>query len=231
MALAWLLAILGLAGVAVGLWLGQSRTVSNLAAGGAAGLLLGISVFWLVPEIAGDSGWMTACALTGGVCAVLAALDYLFLHSSSGAALAPMLAASAVHSFIDGWSVRAVANLRVAGFAAPLGLGLHKIPEGIAIGWLAKRGVESHWKAAVAAACVELLTVVGALVEPWANRSGVAAFGSWWTAGVIAIVAGSFLFFGIHALAPNRRQRSVVGIAALAFALVGAATLARAGHF
>lgn len=233
MVIAWLLAGLGLAGVAGGLWLGQSRTFSDLAAGAAAGLLLGISIFWLLPEIAGDSGWLAACLLTGGVCVALAGLDYLFLHShgSASAALAPILAASAVHSFIDGWSVSALANLRIAGVAAPLGLALHKIPEGIAIGWIARRRVESHVQAALAAAGVELLTVVGALVEPWANRSGVAAFGTWWTSGVIAAIAGSFLFFGIHALAPNRRQVNVLGISALTFVLVGTATLVKAGSF
>jgi zinc transporter ZupT len=234
MAVAWALAVLGLAGVAGGLWLGQSRTFSNLAGAAAGGLLFGIAVFWLVPEIASNLGWITASAMTIAVATVLAVLDYLFLHArrhSSRASLAPVLSASALHSFIDGWSVRALGNLPIAGIAAPLGLALHKIPEGIAIGWIAKQTVESRGKAAAAAAAVELLTVIGALIEPWAHRSGVAAFGVLWTSEVIAAVAGSFLFFGLHALAPTRRRLDAIGVFAVTFAVVGAASLARPAGF
>ena len=228
MVVACLLAALGLAGVLVGLWLGQSRMVVNLAAGAAGGLLFGIALFWLIPEIAESAGWGAALGMTAAACALLALIDYLFLHSDQPAGRAsfgPILAASALHSFIDGWSVRALANMQIAGFAAPLGLALHKIPEGIAIGWIARQNVASRLRAGLAAAAVELLTVVGAMVEPHVNRSGVAAFGAWWTSGVVAVVAGSFLFLGGHALLPNRRDRAAVLVFAITFALVGTASL------
>jgi zinc transporter ZupT len=232
MAVAWLLALLGLAGVAAGLWLGQSRILSSLVAAAAGGLLFGISVFWLVPEIAAESGWMPAWGLTIAACVALALVDEMFLHSrrpSANVALGPILAATAVHSFVDGWSVRALATFRMAGIAAPLGLALHKIPEGLAIGWIARQNVKTHWKAAAAAAGVELLTVVGALLEPYANRSGFAAFGAWWTSGVIAVIAGSFLFLGVHALVPNRKRAAAIVVFAVTFGLVGTASLVHSG--
>jgi zinc transporter ZupT len=231
MVVACLLAALGLAGVLVGLWLGQSRMLASLTAGAAGGLLFGIALFWLIPEIATESGWRAGLSMPAGTCALLALIDHLFLHSdqpSGRVSLGPILAASAMHSFIDGWSVRALANLEIAGIAAPLGLALHKIPEGIAIGWIARQHVQSHGRAGVAAVGVELLTVAGAMVEPFANRSGVAAFGTWWTSGVMAVVAGSFLFLGGHALVPNRKNRVAVLVFAITFAVVGAASLAAA---
>jgi hypothetical protein len=59
---------------------------------------------------------------------------------------------------------------------------------------------------------VELVTLLGAFVEPAANRSGAAVFGHWWTAAVLAVIAGSFLFLGFHTVLPNRKNTGVVAI-------------------
>ena len=37
-------------------------------------------------------------------------------------------------------------------------------------------------------------------------RSGAERFGAWWTGIVLAIVAGSFLFLGVHSFVPHRRK-------------------------
>lgn len=212
MAVASLLTFLAIAGVIAGVVLGESKVSCYLAAADG-GLLFGISLFWLVPEIAAASGWFPASALTLAACLSLALIDRLFIHSNHGpgrAALAPILTATAVHCFVDGWSVRAIQSLQMASITAPLGLALHKIPEGVAIGWIARQSIGSAGKAAAAAIAVELVTLIGALVEPFASRSGSATFGAWWTSAVVAIVSGSFLFFGIHAILPNWRRAGVL---------------------
>ncbi len=233
MIVALLLTLLAVAGVALGIVLGEWQMFSSYLAAAGGGLLFGISLFWLVPEIASASGWTAAVGMTAATCIILVSADRLFLHmghASRQVALGPILAATAIHSFLDGWSVRALANLRIAGVAGPLGLALHKIPEGIAIGWIARRSLQSSWKAASAAVSVELATLLGAYVEPHANASGFAAFGSWWTGAVIAIVSGSFLFVAIHAVLPNRHRPGVIAVFTATLLLVAAIGFVRSGN-
>ncbi len=230
MAIATFLTLLAVAGVVAGVLLGEWQKVSCYLAAAGGGLLFGISLFWLVPEIAAASGWFPASMLTLGACFGLALIDRLFVHSHRGpgrVAVTPILAATAIHSFLDGWSVRAVESLRMASVTAPLGLALHKIPEGVAIGWIAHQKIGSAAQAAALAISIELVTIVGAVVEPYASRSGSAAFGSWWASAVIAIVSGSFLFFGAHAILPNRRRPGVLLVFFATLVLVASIGLVR----
>lgn len=229
--MAWVLTLLAFAGIAGGSFLRSSGRWSDHLSAAGGGLLFGISVFHVIPEIADSSGWLMALALSTAACCGLFALDRILLHTGHSprhGVIGPLLAAAAAHSFLDGWSVRALAVQPLANVAVPLGLALHKVPEGLALGWVARRATTRKLAAAATAAAVELMTVLGAWVEPRANASGVAAFGSWWTAVVLAIVAGGFLFLGIHALLPARTRRGVVpvflAVAAVtaALALVGA---------
>jgi hypothetical protein len=233
MAVAALLTLLALAGVAVGILLGQAHLFSGYVAAAGGGLLLGISLFWLTPEIASLSGWIAACAMTLAACLALSVADRMFLHAghaSNRVVLAPILVATATHSFLDGWSVRALINLRLAGIAAPIGLALHKIPEGVAIGWIARQGLRSPLKAAAAAIAVELFTMLGAYVEAPASRSGFETFGSWWISALLALISGSFLFFGVHAVAPNRRRLGVMLVFAATLVLVATIGLFKAAN-
>ncbi|MBV9157219.1 MAG: hypothetical protein JO097_13230, partial [Acidobacteriaceae bacterium] len=128
------------------------------------------------------------------------------------AVIGPLLAATAAHSFLDGWSVRLFTGQPVASIAVPLGLGLHKIPEGLAVGWIARKSMASPWKAAAAGLAVEAMTLVGAWAEPKVDASGAARFGALWSAAVLAIIAGSFLFLGLHAVLPVRRRAGVIAV-------------------
>ena len=215
MTLAVLLTLLAIAGVALGVLLGQPRRLSNHlgAAGGA--LLLGIAAFWLVPEIAEDLGWLRSLALSAAICLLLAALDRIVIHGgySVGEGIAgPLLAITAVHSFLDGWSIRAAAHGPIAHIAVPLGLALHKVPEGLGLGWIVRRRYASVPKALLSAAAAETLTLAGAFVEPHAQQAGVQHFGIWWTAIVLAAIAGTFVFLGLHAVWPGRRDKGIVAV-------------------
>ena len=233
MAIASLLTFLALVGVIAGVLVGQARSLSCYLTAAGGGLLFGISLFWLVPESAAASGWLPASIMTALACVALALAERFLVHGTNGsghAAFGPLLIATAIHSFLDGWSVRALAAERLASVAVPLGLALHKIPEGAAIGWIARRRLPSLWQAALTAAAVESVTLFGAYVEPQASRSGSAAFGPGWTSVVFAIIGGSFLFVGIHAVLPNRRRISVMLVFVASFLIVGSVGLLKYGR-
>ncbi|HEY6988577.1 MAG TPA: hypothetical protein VH369_09350 [Bryobacteraceae bacterium] len=213
MAVAWLLTVLAWAGIAAGIYLSDPRRLSSHLAAAGGGLLFGISLFWIVPEMSGASGIGAAVALALAACGMLALLDRFLLHTGHSprhGVLGPLFVATAIHSFVDGWSVRALATQPLANVAVPLGLALHKVPEGLALGWVTRRSVPRALQALIVCAAVEALTVVGAAVQPDANETGSAAFGPWWTMAVLAIIAGSFLFLGLHAVLPNWKKAGVV---------------------
>lgn len=228
MAIAFVLTLLAFSGIAVGVFLGQSRTPSAHIAAAGGGLLSGIAAFWLLPEMVETSGWLAGLLLIAFGCALLWVLEHTLIHgghSHHDGVVGPLLAAAAVHSFLDGWSVRVFSAESLARVAVPLGLALHKIPEGVALGLLTRKSVSSAWKTLVLAGTVEALTLVGAWVEPQANRSGTALLGAWWTEIVLGIVAGTFLYLGLHTAVPARRRRGVLPIFFLTVAIAGVAAL------
>jgi hypothetical protein len=230
MVIAALLTLLASTGVAIGVLLGRSRILSAHLGAAGSGLLCGIALFWLLPETAQISGWATALALTAGCGAGLALLDHFLIDEGWAKhenIIKPLLIATAIHSFLDGWSVRATAANALTAVAVPIGLALHKIPEGIALGWVARRGLGSTQNALAAGLAVEFLTLVGALLEPRADQTGIENFGLWWIASVLAVIGGSFLFLGFHTVIPERRKLGVMAIFFTTLGLVGGAAAFR----
>lgn len=223
MAAAAALTLLALAGVIGGVFLGQSRELSSRLAAAGGGLLFGIALFWLMPEIAETSGWAAAILLPVAAACVLGALDKLLVHTGHSprhGVLGPLLAATALHSFVDGWSVRALSVHPLTSVTVVIGLGLHKFPEGVALGWITRKSMSSSARAAAASGGVEALTLLGAVVERRTDVFGAARFGAWWTAVVLAIIAGSFLFLGTHAVLPERRSAGVMILFVLTLAAI-----------
>jgi len=230
MAVAALLALLAMGGVGFGVLVSEPRRFTSHVGAAGGGLLLGMALFWLLPEIAGISGWSKAIALAAAVCMALILLDRFLVHdtdSGKASILKPLLAATAIHSLLDGWSVRAAPVDALSSVAVPLGLALHKLPEGLALGWIARRAFGSAGKAFLAAAAIESLTIVGAFAEARADQSGIAAFGASWIATVLAVIAGSFLFLGLHAVLPQRRNSTVMAVFFTMLAAVGGAAMLR----
>jgi zinc transporter ZupT len=233
MGMAWLLTLLALCGVWAGVFLGRGtdKFSEHLAAAGG-GLLFGISLFWLVPEIGETSGRVVALLLAVGVAALLALLDAALTHTGYSArhgVVWPLLVATALHSVLDGWSVRLLSVQPLTNIAVTVGLALHKIPEGAAVGWVTRRSLYSSRKALLVSAAAELFTLAGAFSEPALNASGSARFGMWWSAGVLSVIAGGFLFLGFHAVLPAWKRRDVIAIFLATLLLVGALTFVRAG--
>lgn len=220
------LTLVAIAGVAIGVLLGQPKQLSNHLGAAGGGLLLGIALFWLLPEIAEELGWTRSLAMAASLCLVLTGLERTLMHSGHSlreGVAGPLLAVTAIHSFLDGWSVRAAAGGAVVNIAVPLGLALHKVPEGLALGWVTRRRFHSSVKAIAAGALAEIFTLAGAFAEPRAQRSGVYHFGIWWTATMLALIAGTFAFLGFHAVWPGRRDKGVVLVFLVTAATVGAA--------
>jgi zinc transporter ZupT len=225
------LTLLAWAGIIAGVFLGQSRAPSAHIAAAGGGLLFGMALFWLLPEMAETVGWPAALLLITFGCAVLWVLDRTLLHrhnhnhGQSGAVAVPLLAAAAVHSLIDGWSVQVFSREALAEVAVPLGLALHKIPEGVALGLLTRKSVSTAWKALTLAGAVEAMTLVGAWIEPRADLSGKALFGAGWSEMVLGIVAGTFLYLGLHTMVPARGRRGILPVFLSGTASVGIAAL------
>jgi zinc transporter ZupT len=223
---ALLLTAFAIGGVSAGVLLGRTRGLPPRIAAASGGLLFGISLFWMLPEMVRNSGWLVGLlALCVGV-AVLWCIDHFVhpicpscshshnhehcteppLHGFAG----PLLIATGLHSVLDGWSIQMVAGSGFASLALPVGLALHKVPEGLALGLVARESIDSIRKAFWACVAAESLTLLGAWIEPQADRAGAIHFGALWVTGVLAIVGGSFIFLGFHAVDGSRRKPGVI---------------------
>jgi zinc transporter ZupT len=230
MVAACLLTVLAWGGAVIGLLLGKRRQFSVYLGAAGGGLLFGIAVFWILPEIASELNWLTACLLATAACFVIALFDWYFGHSGAAPGqevIGPLLAAATIHSFLDGWSLRAMSNQQVASVVVPLGLALHKIPEGLALGWVTGHSFASRPNAMLVCFLAEAMTMAGAIAEPRVDHSATRAFGAWWMATILAIIAGSFSFLGIHAVLPARRRAGVMAVFFAMTLSVGAVTLLR----
>ena len=174
------------------------------------------------------ASWWKAALLVAVSFSVLFALDrvlHRLHHFSMGFVAGPLLIAAAIHSFLDGWSVRFASMDPLTNLAVPTGLALHKLPEGLALGFVVRESFRSRSVAFLVAAAVETLTLAGAWIEPAANQAGAAEFGHAWLAVVLSVIAGSFLFLGAHTVLPSRRQPTVAIAFASTFLLAAGAAL------
>jgi zinc and cadmium transporter len=226
MVLALVLTAFAIAGVVVGVLIGQARGLPPKIAAAGAGLLFGIPLFWLLPEMAQRSGWKAGVlALTLGAATLWCVDHYIYpicpscshchdhehcsappLHGFA----APILIATSVHSILDGWTIRFFSGDAIGGLAAQLGLALHKIPEGLAVGLITREAMSSTNLALLTCIAAECLTLVGALIEPGADHAATRHFGQFWITGVLALIGGSFLFLGFHTVHGSRKKPGVI---------------------
>ncbi len=202
-----------------------------------AGLLMGVAVFGLLPELARDLSWTLSLLIFAAGFGLLAVLDRVGIpicpdcshdhdHGHCGVPLhgfaAPLLIAAAVHSLFDGWALGAAGSSGSAGtrIALPLALVLHKLPEGLALGGILKPAVRSAGLAIALAMGAEVMTLAGGAVSMGLS----ARFGSAWTSYPLALAGGFFLFLAYHALHGEWRKRPsrafVAGLAGLVLSAV-----------
>ena len=236
--------LLTLAGAAAGIKLAETPSISQRVLPFSGGLLVGIALFWILPEIAQYPDWLRAGWLGAGWLgastglaigfALLWLIDHFVYpvcpscshtHDHEGCSerlhgfAAPLLIASGLHSFFDGWSLavsqaKGFEDLKVAFL---LGIGAHKLPEGLALGALLAAALGTARKAILGAAAAQLMMIAGgALAVVLAPHLGTR-----WTIGFLSVAAGAFVYLGYHAI-ESEYQRRGIGTSVMP-ALTGAA--------
>jgi zinc transporter ZupT len=196
--LAALLAVLcGLASIALA---GRGRRVLLVKISGA--LLVCVAVFGLIPELVRETGWLRTLPVAA------AGYGFLMLLDHRGYAVCPscshgekfassLVAATAVHAFVDGWGLVAARGqgTNVSG-AVVIAILLHKAPEGLALGAMLAASARGPLLAAGLCCLAELPTIAGGAAGLWFTPPG-------WIEYMLSLVAGTFLFLGIHAIRPR----------------------------
>jgi zinc transporter ZupT len=209
--------VVGALAAASGFWLtGAGRKAQGLprvVLPFSAGVLLGVALFGLLPELAGRAGWTATLVLFALGYGLLILVDRYFYsvcpscahdHDHHACAeefhgfAAPLLTAAAIHSFLDGWSVATAQQVALLGLrvAVPLAVILHKIPEGIALGGIVCAAVGPRPLALVACVIAEGCTMLGAGIGlVLAPRLGAA-----WILYPLGMTAGWISYLGFHAV-------------------------------
>lgn len=168
-------------------------------------LLAGVALFGLLPELVREAGWwrtLPLAALGYGVLMLLDHHGYAVCPSCShGAKFAgSLVAATAVHALTDGWGLVAARDQGAVSGALVLAILVHKAPEGLALGAMLRASTHGVGLAVGLCFLAEMPTVIGGAAGMWLTPPG-------WSGYMLSVVAGTFLFLGIHALWPGREHR------------------------
>lgn len=230
--------LVALAGVAVGVYLTGVAKWSSRAVPFSGGVLVGVALFFVMPEMASLFSWPLALAWAAAGFLALWAVDrYVYsvcptcshnhdhdhcatrLHGFAG----PLLTAAALHSVLDGWTLAASRETHTLGTALLFGIAIHKLPEGIALGVIVRAATQSRVSALVGCSLAEAATLAGAALE-------IALYpyvGLTWIYGLLALAAGSFLYLGYHAIHAEYRRRGALPALLPAFAGVAGSSVIR----
>jgi len=220
--------------VLLGWWLTAARRRARFVVPFGAGVLLGVVLFGLVPELLGEAGWARTTLLFASgygllflinryVAPVCPSCAHDHDHQSCDTVLhgfaAPLIAASMLHSFFDGWTVATAQfdshqGTRLALFLA---IALHKIPEGIALGAIARAAVASRGRALFWSVSAESMTLFGGVL----GLAIAPQLGNAWIVYPLGFAAGWLFFLGAHAVHQEWKRRGPVP--AFMTALSGAA--------
>ncbi len=208
--------LLTLGGAYGGIRLAEIPSISNRVLPISGGMLVAIAAFWILPEVAERCGWFAASAGLAGGFVLLWLIDrYLYpvcptcSHNRHGFA-APLLIAAGLHSFFDGWSLAVSQQKGFESLKIPflVGIGVHKLPEGLALGALLLAALGVPWKAAAGAAAAQSMMLAGAVLAVLLTPHLVAN----WTIGFLAVAAGAFVYLGYHAIDSVYQRRGIPGV-------------------
>jgi zinc transporter ZupT len=236
-----LAAIIGIAGAALGLWLTGLRQRVRMMVPFSAGVLLGVALFGLLPELAQQAGWTASAILFAAGYGLLLAINRFAYpvcptcshdhdHASCASELhgfaAPLVAAAALHAFLDGWAIATVQSSAPLGLrvAVPLAVTLHKLPEGIALGGILQASMRSRAAAMTWCALAEGATLIGGVL-------GIAMsphLGARWIYYPLGIAAGWLFYLGYHAVHEEWKRRGAApAFLSAAAGIAGAAVIQR----
>ncbi len=226
-------ALAAVTGAIAGLSLTGARRGTRAMVPFSGGVLLGVSLFSVLPELARELGWVSGVALFAagyGILFVVGRTVYPVCpacshdHDHAGCAsslhgfAAPLISAAALHSLLDGWSIATsewgTPDLRLA---IPIAVALHKVPEGIALGSILRASIASRSQAFFWCVCAESATIAGAvigdLIAPHLDTA--------WLWYPLALAGGFFCYLGFHAVHEEWQRRGaaqpvMAGIAGMA---------------
>jgi zinc transporter ZupT len=179
-------------------------------------MLLLVSLLWVLPDLAADFGWAVGTGLMMAGFILLAGIDRFVYpvcpscshthdHDHCATRLhgfaAPLIVATVIHSFFDGWALAAAQIASRQSIWA--GVLLHKVPESLAFGILLRAAMRSRTNAVLGAAGVQAAMILGAMLE-----MVLAPFiGPLWLHVLLAIAGGTFLYLGFHAVHGEWKRR------------------------
>jgi zinc transporter ZupT len=215
--LAFAIFLLAACSAAAGVFLTAPGAFSRKLVPFSGGVLIGVALFWLLPEMAEVLGWPVAAAWIGGGAAALWVFDryvspvcpacapeHGHVHCETrlhGFAL-PLLAAAALHSALDGWTVMVGQGHPSLGPALVFGIAAHKAPEGLALGVISRASLATRVAAVGWCVAAQAATLLGAGLElvfaPYLGLSVLHA--------LLALAGGTFLYLGVHAVHGELRR-------------------------
>jgi zinc and cadmium transporter len=215
--LAFAIFLLAACSAAAGAYFTPTGVFSRRLVPFGGGVLMGVALFWLLPEMAEFLGWPVAATSIGGGALALWLLDrYVYpvcpacapahdhAHCETrlhGFAL-PLLAAAALHSALDGWTVMVGQSHPSLGPALLFGIAAHKVPEGLALGVIARASLASRFAALSWCITAQAATLLGAGLElAFAPYLGLRSLHA-----LLALAGGSFLYLGGHAIHGELRR-------------------------
>lgn len=223
-----------MAGVCLGLWLTGASRRARLVVPFSAGVLLGVVFFGLLPELIEEGGWSRTFLLFASgygllfvinrkVAPVCPSCSHDHNHQACDTVLhgfaTPLLIASALHSFFDGWNITTAELAAPLGIriAVPLAIALHKIPEGMALGAIVRASVKSRRAALAWSIFAEATTLLGGVV----GLAIAPELGTGWILYPLGLAAGWLFYLGAHAVHEEWKRRGAMP--AFVPALTGAA--------
>jgi zinc and cadmium transporter len=196
---------------ACGVWLTSFHSLGRPLVPFSGGILAGVALFWMLPEMAEFFHWPMALTWVAGGVTLLAGVDRFVYpvcpscspahdHDHCATTLhgfaTPLLAAAALHSALDGWSAVSAQDKTSFGSVLALGIAAHKVPEGLALGVIARASMASRGMAFLWCVVAQSATLLGAvlavLFAPHLGPQGLHV--------LLALAAGSFLYLAGHAI-------------------------------
>lgn len=205
----------------------------------SGGLLIGIALFGILPELvlkhgaAGGPaslslGVLLLWAFGRFVYPVCPSCSHTHQHELCSTTLhgfaTPLVTAASLHSFLDGLGIAASQRepAEALGMAVVLAVMLHKIPEGIALGIMLRAALPARGAALAWCVAAESATVLGALLESIV-APGLVSY-------ALALAGGSFLYLGFHAVHGEWRRRGAPAFMPALTGAAGAAALQQGLH-
>jgi zinc and cadmium transporter len=211
-----LITVVAVLAAVCGVALESVRGLSRKLVPFGGGMLLGVAAVWILPEMAEFFGWIRAIGWAMAGFGLLWAIDR-FIHPVCPACspghehenctkrlhgfAMPLLVAAGVHAMADGWTLEA-AHATAFNEVFAIGIAIHKLPEGIALGVMTRASMRSKIAAIVACAVAEGMTVAGGGFE----NALAAHLNPYSLYAVLAIAGGSFFYLGGHAVHGELRR-------------------------